>query len=106
MSSLPSSPPHRATWTLRAFALASALLVAAPALAAGGKPATKLVNVADTRHVSGISLWIAQIYNTSYLLYGLLVVAVMVSMGVVLGLVCDRAVATLGIDLGRMHHHE
>jgi len=82
------------------------LVTSGDALAAGGKPAKKLVNVADTRNIEGISRWIADVYNSSYWLFGLLVVAVMVAMGLVLGLLCDRAMGLLGIDLGKMQHHE
>jgi len=86
-----------------AFALG---LFAQQALAAGGKPAKKLVNVADTRSLSGISAWIAGVYNSSHWLFGLLVVGVMVGMGLVLGLISDRLMGLLGINLGKMSHHE
>jgi hypothetical protein len=76
-------------------------------LAAGAAPAEKLVNIADTRALApGISKWIADIYNTSYLTFGLLVVAIMAAMGLILGFVCDRLVGLLGLNLGRMQHHE
>jgi hypothetical protein len=99
---------HLATRTRWLLMVSLPLLVLSSddALAAGGKPAKKLVNVADTRGVEGLSRWIADVYNTSYWLYGLLVVAVMVFMGLTLGLLCDRAMGTLGIDLGKMQHHE
>lgn len=75
--------------------------------AGGGKPATTLVNVADTRAMEpGLSRWIADVYNHSLWLYGLLVVGIMCTMGLVLGLATDRAVGLLGINLGRMTHHE
>jgi hypothetical protein len=77
------------------------------AMAAGGKPENKLVNVADTRALSpGISKWIADVYNTSYWQFGLLVVLLMAGMGLVLGLGCDRLVGLLGLNLGKMQHHE
>jgi hypothetical protein len=85
-----------------AFALAGS-----EALAAGGKPAKKLVNVADTRGMEpGVSRYIADVYNTSMWKYGGLVVLTMVSMGLVLGLSVDRLVGLLGIDLGKLEHHE
>ncbi len=77
------------------------------AWAAGGPPATKLVNVADTRGLeAGPGLWVAEIYNDSFLLYGGTVVLVMVTMGVVLGFGFDRAMQLLGLDLGKLSHHE
>jgi hypothetical protein len=87
--------------------LLSLLLAAGPVLAAGGgKPATKLVNVADTRAMTGLSRWIADIYNGSLWLYSLLVVASMVFMGLVLGMLSDRVISRMGINLGKLDHHE
>jgi hypothetical protein len=75
--------------------------------AGGGKPATTLVNVADTRAMEpGLSRWIADVYNHSLWIYGLLVVGIMCTMGLLLGLATDRVVGLLGINLGRMTHHE
>ena len=91
-----------------AWAIASMLiLVAGQALAAGGPPSRKLVNIADTRGLPPwLTRWIGDLYNTSDWLFATLVVAVMVTMGVVLGLGCDRAMGMLGINLGKIKHHE
>lgn len=81
-----------------------------PALArasAGGKPATKVYNVADTRAMTpGISKWIADAYNGDSWLYGLLVVLVMAGLGAILGFTMDRLVRLTGIDLGKLEHRE
>ena len=95
----------------RRIALAAAIMAFAlaggEALAAGGKPAKRLVNVADTRAMKpGIGRYIGDVYNTSMWKYGGLVVLTMVSMGLVLGLSVDRLVGLLGIDLGKLEHHE
>jgi hypothetical protein len=84
------------------------VIVAGSAFAAGGgKPATKIYNVADTRGMhSGLSKWIADIYNSDLLLFGLLVVGVMALMGLTIGRTMDFLVSRLGIDLGRLEHHE
>ena len=75
--------------------------------AAPAKPATKLVNVADTRDmVPGLGRWLADVYNENLWWYGAIVVVTMVVMGVGLGLVVDRLVGLLGIDLGKLKHHE
>jgi hypothetical protein len=76
------------------------------ALAAGAAPAQKLVNIADTRDLSGLSKWIADIYNTSYWAFGFAVVGIMAAMGLILGIFCDRLVGLLGLNLGKMQHHE
>ncbi len=82
-------------------------LGAIEAMAAGGKPATKIVNVADTRTLApGISKWIADIYNTSYWQFGILTVVLMAGMGLILGYGCDRLMGLLGLDLGKIKHHE
>ena len=75
--------------------------------AGGGKPATKLVNVADTRAMaSGFSKWVADTYNTNLWLYGLMVVVLMATLGLVLGTFFDRILGLLGIHLGKLEHHE
>ncbi len=91
----------------KALAALFALAASGSAWAAGGPPATKLINVADTRNLdSGPSLWIAQIYNDSFLLFGLLVVVVMCLMGLVLGFAFDRGMQLLGLNLGKLEHQE
>ena len=83
------------------------VVVSGTAWAAGGPPATKLVNVADTRGLEpGLGLWVAEIYNDGFLLFGGVVVLVMVGMGVVLVFGFDRAMSLLGLDLGKLHHDE
>ena len=83
-------------------------LAGSEALAAGGgKPAKKLVNVADTRAMEpGLGRFIGDVYNSSLWLYGGLVVVTMVGMGLVLGLTVDRLMGLLGINLGKLEHHE
>jgi len=95
-------------WVMVLATLATILIAPVTAYAAGGgKPATKIYNVADTRHMeSGLSKWIADVYNDSLLVFGLLVVSIMASMGLVMGFGMDRVIAMIGIDLRRLEHHE
>jgi hypothetical protein len=89
--------------------LSLVLVVFLPLLAAagGGKPATKVYNVADTRSMQpGLAKWIAGVYNGSPWMYGLTVVLVMSGMGLVLGFGMDRLLKLLGINLGKLAHHE
>lgn len=83
-------------------------LDAVQALAAGGgRPASSAVNHADTSALApGLARSIADLYNHSLWLYGLTVVVVMAGMGLVLGLLTDRVMAMLGVDLGRAARHE
>jgi hypothetical protein len=74
--------------------------------AGGGKPATKLVSVADTRAATGLAKWVGDVYNTNLWLYGLVVVVVMAGMGLLLGLMFDRLLVLLGLELGKLDHHE
>ncbi len=102
-----SSAMRRVHGLARGLAALLALAASGSAWAAGGPPATKLVNVADTRTLeSGPSLWIAQIYNDSFVKFGLLVVVVMCLMGLILGLTFDRGMQLLGLNLGKLDHHE
>jgi hypothetical protein len=97
-------------WSARLAPVLTGLAVLAVALEARGapaKPAKQLVNIADTRALPpGLARWIADVYNTSHWEFGLLVVVVMAAMGLILGYGFDRLVAKLGIDLGRLEHHE
>jgi hypothetical protein len=80
----------------------------AAAVAAGeARRVSRVVNVADTRNIpAGLTRWVADVYNTSYWQFGVLVLFLMTVMGLVLGYGCDRLLSSLGIGLGRMHHHE
>ncbi len=95
-------------WRRRLVSVALAWAFAAGGvLAAPAKPATKLVNVADTRDMApGLGRWIAGVYNENLWWYGALVVVTMVTMGLVLGLISDRLVGLLGINLGKLEHRE
>ena len=92
------------SWLAPAAALAE--LMVQRAWAAAG-PATKLVNVADTRNMPpGLSKWIADLYNGNLWGYGAVVVLVMAAMGYILGSGFDRLMGLVGINLGRLEHHE
>ncbi len=106
----PATPRSLVRLLLRSLALwsLSACLLAGEVFAAGGgKPATKLVTVADTRSMApGLAKWIADVYNSNLWLYGTLVVVLMASLGFVLGMAFDKVMAMLGIHLGKLEHHE
>lgn len=107
MSSMSSRVPRvmRAPWFWAT--LVSAWVYVGHAWAAGGKPASKIVEVVDTRKIPpGFARWLSDVYNTNLWLYGLVVVGIMAGMGVTLGFVFDKAVGMLGINLGKLDHHE
>jgi hypothetical protein len=99
---------RRAIAAIALLGITSVLLVAAPALAAGGgKAATQLVQVADTRDMGpGFAKWTADLYNTNLWLFSAATVAIMVAMGLLLGWGCDKLIGLLGINLGKLSHHE
>jgi hypothetical protein len=75
--------------------------------AGDGKPATKLVNVADTRDAGpGLAKWVGDAYNGNRYVYGLIVVVVMAVQGAALGFAFDKLIGLLGIRLGKLDHHE
>jgi hypothetical protein len=80
---------------------------ASAAFAAGAPPAAPLVNVVDTRAMApGFGKWISGIYNGNLMIFGLVVVVIMALQGAILGYGLDRIVRLIGIDLGKLDHHE
>jgi hypothetical protein len=93
--------------TLAVLAGLTTFAVSIAAWAAGGPPATRLINVADTRGLEpGLTLWVANIYNESFVGYGALVVVVMAIMGGALGFGFDVLVSRLGVNLSKLEHLE
>jgi hypothetical protein len=101
-------PGHRIRIATRPFGIVVFWLAGIQAAwAAGGAVGEKIINVADTRAMSpGIAKWIADIYNSSYWEFGILVVVIMAVMGVILGYACEKLMGLSGINLGKMQHHE
>ena len=69
------------------------------ALAAGGGKEAPIVIVADTRHITGMMAWWANLYNESHLYFALLTVAIIPIIGVIFGLIADVVMKKIGIDL-------
>lgn len=67
-------------------------------LAAGDK-ATNIVVVADTRRVTGIMHYFADMYNTNIVMFAVWTVALTVVMGCTLGFLMDVIMARTGLDL-------
>jgi phage shock protein PspC (stress-responsive transcriptional regulator) len=71
-----------------------------PGLAwASGGAATNLVVVADTRRVSGILQYIANVYNTDPWLFAVWAVVITAVWGAILGLLMDFIMERTGLDL-------
>ena len=88
-------PMRRIFWVIL-----GALFLLAPSWAwAGGGKANELVVVADTRHLSGLNLYIANLYNENMWLFAVWAVVLTSLMGVILGFLMDFIMKRTGIDL-------
>ena len=67
-------------------------------LAEGGKTSTAVI-VADSRGLTGIRAWWANLYNESHFYFALLTVILIPLAGVILGTVADLLMGRIGIDL-------
>jgi len=76
-----------------------ALLLAARGLAAAEQKAAEVVLVADTRNLTGVMAWWANLFNESHFYYALLTVVVIPVAGVVLGTAADVLMGRIGINL-------
>jgi len=75
------------------------LLLPAVAFAAGGGPVSPMVLVADTRNLTGIMAWWANMYNESHVQFTLLTIIIIPVVGVIFGLIADVVMTWIGIDL-------
>lgn len=75
------------------------LLLAPAYLAAAEGGSATMVIVADTRRLTGLRAWWANLYNDSHLNFALLTVLVVPLSGVILGTLADFLMARIGIDL-------
>lgn len=80
-------------------ALTGALLAMLPAVVRAAPEEGKLVHVADTRHLAGFNLFVANLYNTDRLLFTLFALGVTAALGLTLGLLMDAIVSLIGLDL-------
>jgi hypothetical protein len=83
---------------LFASILTFVLMAPAMAFAAGGGGAP-IVMVADTRKLSGIMAWWANLYNESHLYFTILTVILIPLIGVIFGVLADIIMHFIGIDL-------
>ena len=61
--------------------------------------ATAMVIVADSRKLTGIRAWWANIYNESLLSFALLTILLIPLAGIILGTLADQLMSLIGIDL-------
>ncbi len=73
-------------------------LTAQTALAAGGG-GEPIVIVADSRKLTGVMAWWANLYNESHLYFTILTVVLIPLIGVIFGVLADIIMHFVGIDL-------
>jgi hypothetical protein len=81
------------------FSASVLLLLPGIVLAAGGGEVAPLVIVADTRRLTGIMAWWANLYNESHLQFTLLTVVLIPVIGLIFGLLADVVMTRIGLDL-------
>jgi hypothetical protein len=81
-----------------ALILTTLWLTAQTALAAGGG-GEPIVMVADSRKLTGLMAWWANLYNESHLYFTLLTIVLIPVIGVIFGVVADFIMHFIGIDL-------
>ncbi|MFP5258082.1 MAG: DVU0150 family protein [Acidobacteriota bacterium] len=82
------------------FACVVTFLLMAPALAfAAGGGGAPIVMVADTRKLTGVMAWWANLYNESHLYFTIMTVILIPLIGVIFGVLADIVMHFIGIDL-------
>ncbi len=66
---------------------------------AGGDKATNIVVVADTRRVTGVMHYFADMYNTNIFMFAVWTVVLTAAMGCILGFFMDFIMSRTGLDL-------
>jgi hypothetical protein len=80
------------------LSLLMTVLLPEMALAAAEK-AAPLVIVADTRKLTGIMKWWADLYNESHIWFTVLTVVLIPVIGLIFGVIADLIMSHIGIDL-------
>jgi hypothetical protein len=84
----------------KVFLVLTTLWLSAPfAFAAGGGDVAPIVIVADSRKLTGLMAWWANLYNESHLYFTVLTVILIPVIGVLFGVLADIVMHFVGIDL-------
>jgi hypothetical protein len=84
----------------KVFLVLTTLWLSAPfAFAAGGGDVAPIVIVADSRKLTGLMAWWANLYNESHLYFTVLTVILIPVIGVLFGVIADIVMHFIGIDL-------
>ena len=83
----------------RVFAFLTMVFLLIPEPVWAAKKAKLLVHVADTRNLSGVLLYFANMYNENLLMFGIWTVVVITGLGSALGFGMDVIMSRTGLDL-------
>ncbi len=72
----------------------------------GGKEESALKIIIDTKDLTGINLWIAELYNNDRTLYAIVVTLVMATLGSIMAFGTDLVLKRFGMNVTRISHHE
>ena len=72
----------------------------------GGKEVTSLDHKVDTTNLSGVNLWIANLYNNNRLMYAIVVTLVMAVLGTTMAFGADLILKMFGMDVTKISHRE
>jgi ABC-type phosphate/phosphonate transport system permease subunit len=70
------------------------------------KQETTLNNKINTENLSGINLWVAKLYNNDRILYAIIVILVMASLGSIMAFGTDLVLKFFGMSVTRISHNE
>jgi amino acid transporter len=72
----------------------------------GGKKETAISKKIDTKDLSGINLWIADLYNNNRIMYAIVVTLVMATLGSILAFGTDLVLKRFGMNVSKISHSE
>ena len=72
----------------------------------GGKSETAISKKIDTKDLSGINLWIAELYNNDRIMYAVVVTFVMAALGSIMAFGTDLVLKFFGINVSKISHNE
>ncbi len=72
----------------------------------GGKEQAALNLTIDTKELTGVNLWIVEMYNNDRTLYAIVVTLVMATLGSIMAFGTDLILKRFGMNVTRISHHE
>ncbi len=72
----------------------------------GGKQETAINKKIDTKDLTGINLWIAELYNNNRLMYAVVVTSVMAALGSIMAFGTDLVLKRFGMNVSKISHSE